>query len=392
MAQKYKKTKYPGVEYSEHVSRRHGVSLDRYFSIRYYREKKQYRECLGWASEGWTAAKAHQIRSDVRAAIKTGNGPQSIAEMREARQRENERAIADAAKGMTLAEVGDRFIVEYAKPNKRSWKDDEERLKLHVKPVLGHLPLEDVTYREIEQLKQHCKQQGYAAATVWQYLALTRRLFNWARQQGWFKGENPTKDVRFPRLNNRRVRFLSNTEEAEFFEAMEDTNTYDMCMISLYAGLRMGEIFALQRIDVDLEAGTLLVRGPDPDDQNVAPKGGQNRTLPINDRLRPILAKRCADCLSVTSLLFLTKKGVAYKEVPSPFRTTLTKLGWNAGVTDRRLRIVAHTFRHTFASRLVAKGVPLPVVQKLMGHSTIQMTMRYVQVDDAQCRSAIDQL
>jgi len=70
----------------------------------------------------------------------------------------------------------------------------------------------------------------------------------------------------------------------------------------------------------------------------------------------------------------------------------LRHLGWNDGITDRRLKMVPHVLRHTFASRLIRKGVALPVVQKLLGHSTIQMTMRYVQVEDDQCRSAIDAL
>jgi site-specific recombinase XerD len=52
-------------------------------------------------------------------------------------------------------------------------------------------------------------------------------------------------------------------------------------------------------------------------------------------------------------------------------------LGWNAGLNDRRLKVVFHSLRHTFASWLVMDGTPLFTVSKLLGHSDITMTMRY---------------
>ncbi len=58
MGAKWRTTKYPGVRFREHATRRHGVVKDRYFSIRYQRDGRRQEKALGWASEGWTAEKA----------------------------------------------------------------------------------------------------------------------------------------------------------------------------------------------------------------------------------------------------------------------------------------------------------------------------------------------
>ena len=50
-----------------------------------------------------------------------------------------------------------------------------------------------------------------------------------------------------------------------------------------------------------------------------------------------------------------------------------------------------HSLRHTFGTECAARGVPIPVIKKLMGHSSISTTMRYVTVTDEQCDAAIRQ-
>ncbi len=54
MGTKWNSTKYPGVRYREHKSRKHGIRPDQYFAIRYQKDGKRKEEGVGWASEGWT--------------------------------------------------------------------------------------------------------------------------------------------------------------------------------------------------------------------------------------------------------------------------------------------------------------------------------------------------
>jgi site-specific recombinase XerD len=80
---------------------------------------------------------------------------------------------------------------------------------------------------------------------------------------------------------------------------------------------------------------------------------------------------------NASGLVFISRTGEKITEVSDAFALAVKRLGFNAGVTDRREKVVFHTLRHTYASRLVMSGVDLYTVQRLMGHSTISMTERY---------------
>ena len=76
-------------------------------------------------------------------------------------------------------------------------------------------------------------------------------------------------------------------------------------------------------------------------------------------------------------LVFKNRKGKKIREISDSFDRAVEKLKFNKGVKDRRLKATAHTLRHTFASWQAMRGVPLPTLQKLMGHKDVSMTMRY---------------
>lgn len=386
----YQKTKYPGVEYRENPQRRHGTRPDRYFSIRYYRQRKQVRECLGWGSEGWNAAKAQRILSDIKANIKLGTGPQSLKAMRTAKAAEEAAQQAEAERQKTFAQAAQIYIEEYSRPSKASAGHEAARLRDHLNPLIGNIPLQALTSYDVDQAKQAIQTKGLAASTVKQCLALVRQIINYATRRGWFQGENPCKGITWPKINNQRVRYLSEAEEEEFFTAAKSYSPFvhDVCLVSLYSGLRMGEIFGLQAMDIDLLAKRILVRGLNPER---GPKSGYNRIVPLHEKLKPLFEARLLD-RAPDALLFPSHNGGQRLGIGTAFYTIIKRLGWNEGITDRRLRLVPHSFRHTFASRLVDKGKRVPVIQKLLGHSTIQMTMRYVHVDDDQCKDAIADL
>jgi len=65
------------------------------------------------------------------------------------------------------------------------------------------------------------------------------------------------------------------------------------------------------------------------------------------------------------------------------------ELGLNDGIDDRRLKVVFHTLRHTAASWLVNQGITLPVIAKILGHKTLQMTERYSHVNDESVKKAM---
>ena len=82
MAKKWHSTKYPGVRYREHPTRKHGVKKDRYFAIRHQVKGKRKEEGLGWSSEGWTVHKASITLAELKKGYVTGEGPTRLSEKR----------------------------------------------------------------------------------------------------------------------------------------------------------------------------------------------------------------------------------------------------------------------------------------------------------------------
>ncbi len=76
-------------------------------------------------------------------------------------------------------------------------------------------------------------------------------------------------------------------------------------------------------------------------------------------------------------LVFPATTGGEIQRISKTFNRTLDDLGFNDGVIDSRQKVIFHTTRHTFASWLVQRAVPLYTVAKLMGHADIRMTQRY---------------
>lgn len=91
-------------------------------------------------------------------------------------------------------------------------------------------------------------------------------------------------------------------------------------------------------------------------------------------------------------LMFPDTKGNVHREISKTFSKCVNELKLNDGVTDRRYRVVYHSLRHTYASRLVMAGVGLYLVSKLMGHSSIAVTERYAHLSQDSLAEAVSRM
>jgi integrase len=154
--------------------------------------------------------------------------------------------------------------------------------------------------------------------------------------------------------------------------------------VALKTGLRVGELLALKWSDIDLVAAHLIVRRTLWRDQEGPPKGGRNRKVPLSDEaLATLKAHRhlrgpyvfCGP--SVERLTHSMVKDV----VPDTCR--------RAGLGKR---VTTHGLRHTFASHLIMRGASLKAVQELLGHESIEMTLRYSHLTPDVKREAVQLL
>ena len=370
------KAKSVGVRFREHPTRTTRRQKDKYFFIRYMANGKQVEEGLGWLSEGMTLDEAAIIRGQIVQNIRKGVAPQSVAEMREIeeteRRLEAERAEADQRAAVTFGEMAGLFL-KWSENNKKSHYADKNRYEKHLEKRFNNIPIRDLSPFHLEKLKSSLKKGGLSPSTITQCLQLIRAIFN--KTRSWGKHDNEFPAVPFPKVSNQRVAFLTPEQAETLLDAVKKKSIqlWCQCVLALYAGLRFGEIAALELSDLDFEAGTIHVRDS---------KGGTRHAY-ITEPIRAMFAEWWTVADKKPGLIFPARPsdknpgGGCQVRVSPVFARTVTELKLNAGTTDARQRIVFHSLRHTFASWLVMGGENLATVKKLMGHADISTTMRY---------------
>jgi integrase len=401
---KWHSTKYKGVRYREHETRKHGVKKDRYLAIRYQKDGKRVEEGIGWTSERdpedaqfWTEAKAALVLERLKGAAKHGTteAPTRLAEKREiekqrkaAEQAEQERRAKD------LITFGEFFIDTYlpqseADKKPLTAKRESGFFNNWFKPIIGGLPLKSISAFHLERLKKEMADKGQSSRSIQYALAITRQVFNTAKRLGAFDGEPPTAKVKKPKVDNGRMRFLTHEEATSLLEALakKSQDVHDMTLLSLHCGLRFGEIASLTRQDVDLEKGILTIRDA---------KAGSRYAF-LTDQATEMLKNRSQG--NPADYVFPKRvdkkhpdKNQKMTKISHTFFRTVNELGMNNGIDDPRLQVCFHTCRHSYASWLIEEGADLYVVQKLLGHKTNVMTQRYSHLSENKLRGAAQAL
>lgn len=396
MANKWIQTKHEGVRYREHPTRRHGVKADQYFAIRYRVDGKRREEALGWASQGWTAAKAAQALAKLQEAARVGNGPVTLAEARqeatEKRQAEEAAREQEARDNVTLAQAWAAYR-PIAEANKRpnTNRTEEQLYRLWIEPEIGAKALRAISLLDLERLKKRMTTAGRTARTIHYALAVVRQIFHTARRLDLFGGESPTSKIKKPSEDNRRLKFLSHEEADTLLAALvkRSPDVHAQALLALHCGLRAGEIFALEWGDVDFDRGVITVRGTSRK-AGTRTKSGLSRSAIMTAVIKAMLEARPKG--GHHELVFPGRGGKRMTQVSDTFNRVVTELGFNEGVEDDRQKVVFHSLRHTFASWLVEGGTDLYTVKELMGHQTLAMTERYSHLSPDKLRRAVKTL
>jgi len=245
--------------------------------------------------------------------------------------------------------------------------------RLYIQPAVGDVELEAVTPEHVQlAINAAADRGGRQAQVVYSVMhAVMRRAYR-SRLIGW----NPVDAIDKPEHEQEQGKALC----AADLQIAEPLIRDDLALsLALYAGLRRGEVCGLQWGDVDLKASVLHVRRQRCRAAGElivkAPKSRAGvRDIPIAADLLPILK----------AAYRLTPSAWVVDVNPEAITKRWVKLQRELQ-TGERYRL--HDLRHTYGSRLVLDGVNLRVVQYLMGHSKIDITMRvysHCRASDAQ--------
>ncbi len=293
-----------------------------------------------------------------------------------------------AAAPVTLSEFAREFLDRDVAVNTPRTLDRYEGAFTRVKAALGDRLLQDITTDDVQGYKADRMKDGMKPATINRELAFLRRVFNVALQRNRVSHtpfrHNGVVVVRLLREDNQRERYLTDEEETRLRAACEVSRCpwlLSVVVTALHAGMRRNEILTLRWRDVDLAKRRIVIRATNA-------KSHRKRVIPINDKLHTVLSGQRLDSAgaekSAEALVFTNEADEPIKSL----RTAWEGARDGAGLVNFRF----HDLRHTFASRLVERGVPLLHVSKLLGHSTILMTQRYSHASEDALHDAVSRL
>jgi integrase/recombinase XerC len=224
------------------------------------------------------------------------------------------------------------------------------------------------------------------------YLQAVRRLspssihIRLAALRGLLRSLGRSLWVRGPRMQRPPVRVVSVLELERLFAAAEGDgwmNKRDTAILALMAkaGLRVGEVVALELGDIELGAksGWVTVR---------MGKGNKTRRVPLSSGVcRALRAYLAVRPVSGASVLFLSRSGnpLSARDV----RRVVVRLARRAGIEGR---VTPHVLRHTFATRVLEMGADLATVAAILGHESIATTSRYLHPSEARLVEAVERL
>lgn len=308
-------------------------------------------------------------------------------------------------KKATLRQFIEKEYLHWSETHHQWFEDHIQRLK-RFKDFLD-LPLNEINHQVVEKWRSDCLKKKLAPATINRNTAALRSVLSKAVEWGIIETHplNKLKQLKIDRSPN--VRYLSEHEEIRLREALDarearlrkdrqngnlwrEDRGYELypdlndipfvdylkplVLLSINTGARRGELFRLQWEDVDFNRKSLalVMRGK---------RKSYTRHIPLNKEVyETLLAWRKMRPLS-DIMIFPSKNGSKFDNI----QTSWENLRKEAKINNFRW----HDMRHHFASRLVMNGVPLNTVRELLGHTSVEMTLRYAHLAPEQKEKAV---
>jgi len=290
-----------------------------------------------------------------------------------------EQYVRQMGKVPLFSEFAGEFIETYAITNNKPSEVESKRLivRRHLNPFFGSMRLDDIGPQQIERFKAKQVKAGLSPKTINNQLTVFRKTLSVAKEWGRLAAVPPVRLLQAPEPEFDFLTF----DEADRLIAGAEREWRPMILVGLRTGLRQGELLALQWDDIDLVAGRLCVRRAVARGIVGTPKSGKGREIPLSDEA--VAALRSLPSRFAGKLVFPGDYGrlLTKGQCKHPLRRAcvgagLRRIGW-------------HVLRHSFASHLVMRGAPLKVVQELLGHATIDMTLRYSHLSPNVKRDAV---
>jgi integrase len=280
----------------------------------------------------------------------------------------------------TLEEMIERYDKNYTSNKAYYQKARDKSIFKHLYAHFG----KDCTLEEIENLigdyELQRRAKGVKPATVIKELGLLRRMFNVARKQWKWKMPNPVSEIELPKVDDRRIRYLTPEEYQRLFAELDKAEEQwlkPFVTVALETGLRLSNLCNLTWSEVNMFNRIISVSAE-------KMKNRDHLGIPLSDSAYEVLREQ-QRIISISDHVFHHNGHKLYPvKVQRAFRQVIT----SAEIKNFRV----HDLRHSFASSLVQSGVNIYSVQKLLGHKDGRMTQRYAHLSIENLRTAISNM
>lgn len=266
-------------------------------------------------------------------------------------------------------------------------------IEKHIKPALGDLYLRQIRTVDIQAMINKAQKKGnYMPWTLNKMKNIVSGAFTAAMAQSPpLVAVNPCKGVKTPKITQKPIRVLSEEEQLQFMDAIKGSRFETLFVFALATGMRRGEIVALTWDCIDFKKMQItvksnVVRVMDMETKITSLVEGETksdagaRKVPILPNLAPALAahkqeqdtirKLAGSAWNDGNLVFCSTVGTWLE--PRRIQTDLDKINDELGFD----RFGIHTFRHTYATRMLEKEVPPKVVSEILGHADVKTTLQ----------------
>lgn len=279
----------------------------------------------------------------------------------------------------TFAEASKKYLKKLEEEGGKDIDKKTYRFDQHLTPFFGDISLNKVCTFDIERYKKHRQSANAKPGTINRELAVISHLLNKALDWKWL--DHKPCNIKRLKEDSGRIVYLTTEQIAKLLDAAKEDQCpyiYPFIVIGLSTSMRRMEILSIQLKNIDLNKRVIFI-----------PKAKAGaREQPITQQLASFLQSHLVTAIPDQEWLFPAKRSAAghVMNIEKQFRRVVTA----AGLDPKE--VVRHTLRHTAITHLVQAGVDLPTVQRISGHKTLQMVVRYSHQNGEHIKAAMDAL
>lgn len=279
---------------------------------------------------------------------------------------------------VTVNQLLDRWLSSrITRIKKSTFANYHMKLNKHILPYFSNVSSNELSAVQVNEFINKKISEGLSLRYISDMIVILKSAFRYAARS--FRIVNPLDGFTFQRSIRSEIKMLSSDEQKKLIKrfSADPTRTDVGIVLSLYTGLRIGEVCALKWSDIDLDKHILTVNHTIQRIQNF--DGGKKtklvitdpkslhskRSIPIPDGIYPLLKRFRRDNNSF--VLSGTDKPVEPRTMQNRFAAILRK--------EKLPRVHYHSLRHAFATRAVELGFDIKTLSEILGHSSVELTL-----------------